>query len=54
MIYPEEFEELLESFKKLPGIGNKTAERYVYAINDLDLEIVKNFSNSLLNLRSFN
>ncbi len=51
MIYPEEFEELLESFKKLPGIGNKTAERYVYAINDLDLEIVKNFSNSLLNFK---
>lgn len=51
MIYPEEFEELLENFKKLPGIGDKTAERYVYAINDLDLDIVKSFSNSLLNFK---
>lgn len=51
MIYPEEFNELMENFKKLPGIGDKTAERYVYAIDEMNEEIVKKFSDSLLNFK---
>lgn len=51
MIYPEEFNELMGNFKKLPGIGDKTAERYVYAIDEMNEEIVKKFSDSLLNFK---
>ena len=51
MIYPEEFNELMENFKKLPGIGDKTAERYVYAVDEMNEEIVKKFSDSLLNFK---
>lgn len=47
MIYPEEFEHLMESFKNLPGIGEKSAERYVYAIDALDEEKVQEFANNL-------
>ena len=31
MIYPKELEELIEYFKKLPGIGEKSARRIVAA-----------------------
>lgn len=51
MIYPEEFQELMNSFKNLPGIGDKTAERFVYSINDLEIEKIEDFANNLLNFK---
>lgn len=51
MLYPKEFKELLENFQKLPGIGEKTAERYVYAINNLSFEDVEKFSYSLIDFK---
>ncbi len=48
MIYPEEFEKLLEDFKLLPGIGDKSAERFVYAIDSLSLDKVNEFSENLI------
>lgn len=51
MIYPEEFQELMDDFKNLPGIGDKSAERYVYAIDNLESEKVEKFSNNLLNFK---
>lgn len=47
MIYPEEFQELMDNFKNLPGIGDKSAERYVYAIDNLETEKVEKFAKSL-------
>lgn len=47
MVYPKEFEKLLEDFKLLPGIGDKSAERFVYAIDDLDEERIDEFSDNL-------
>ncbi|MFB6181528.1 MAG: recombination mediator RecR [Candidatus Magasanikbacteria bacterium] len=32
MAYPEPIKKLKESFKNLPGVGNKTAERYIFHI----------------------
>lgn len=52
MIYPEEFQQLMDSFKNLPGIGEKTAERYVYAIDNLEIDKVEEFSNSLRNFKN--
>jgi recombination protein RecR len=52
MIYPEEFQQLMDNFKNLPGIGDKTAERYVYAIDNLDIDKVESFSNSLINFKN--
>ncbi|MEG2618278.1 MAG: recombination mediator RecR [Bacilli bacterium] len=47
-MYPKSFINLLENFKKLPGIGEKSAERFVYAIDKLDQKEVEDFSHSLL------
>ena len=51
MIYPEEFEQLMNSFKNFPGIGDKSAERYVYVINSLEDEKVKEFADNLINFK---
>ena len=46
-MYPESFKNLLESFKMLPGIGEKTAERLAFFIISQDLEKTDFFSNSI-------
>jgi len=46
-MYPGSLNELIESFKYLPGIGEKTAERMAFAILEMDPEKVENFSSSL-------
>ena len=51
MKYPKTLNELIECFKKLPGIGEKTAERYALSALNLDEEIINLFSESLKNLK---
>lgn len=46
-MYPNSINSLIESFKLLPGIGEKTAERLAFSIIDMDLDNVEFFSNSL-------
>ncbi len=48
MIYPKKLEDLIESFKKLPTIGEKSAERLALATLEMSIEDVDNFSNSLI------
>ncbi len=52
MNYPKVFEDLMEDFKKLPGIGEKTAERFVYKIESLSKEEIGEFSEDLKNFKS--
>ena len=47
-MYPRSLDGLIESFKSLPGIGSKTAERLAFALLDLDNEQIKVFSESML------
>lgn len=49
--YPESMKTLIESFKLLPGIGEKTAERLVYHILDIDDEQIETFAKSLINVK---
>ncbi len=51
MEYPTSFDELVECFKLLPGIGGKGAERMVYHVLDMDEEQVQRFSKALLELK---
>lgn len=51
MIYPKSLEELIESLKKLPGVGQKTAERYALRIIDMDEENVETLSNAITNVK---
>ncbi len=46
-IYPELLETLIEYFKKLPGIGERTAERYALALIKLDKDDLKDFASSI-------
>ncbi len=52
MNYPQNFQELIDCFKLLPGVGAKTAERYAFAILNLDEDKIKAFSESILNTKS--
>ena len=51
-IYPESLKLLIEYFKKLPGVGEKTAERYALSIINLNEEDLNDFSESLKNAKS--
>lgn len=47
MKYPSTILNLIECFKKLPGIGEKTAERLALSILDFDNDTINIFSSSL-------
>lgn len=47
MKYPRTLQNLIECFQKLPGIGEKTAERLALSTLKLDQEIIDVFSQSL-------
>ena len=51
-MYPESLEDLIEGFKLLPGIGEKTAERLAFYILNLDEEKATFFSDSIKNAKS--
>lgn len=52
MMYPKTICNLIECYKKLPGIGEKTAERLAFATMELDDELIAMFSNSLLDIKT--
>ncbi len=39
-MYPDSLQELIQGFRYLPGIGEKTAERFAFAVLELDEEKV--------------
>lgn len=51
MVYPKLLEELIEYFKKLPGIGEKTAERLALSLLDNPEEDIKLFSEAMLSAK---
>lgn len=51
MKYPKTLNDLIECFKKLPGIGEKSAERMALSTLDMDEDILKLFSDSLSNVK---
>ena len=48
MIYPNSLEKLIVYLKKLPGIGEKSAERMALSILDMDNEDIDNLSDALV------
>lgn len=52
MKYPETLTNLIECYKKLPGIGEKTAERMAISTLEMDDEIIELFSDSLKNIKT--
>ena len=52
MNYPESLNNLINSLKKLPSIGEKSAERLAFAIMNFDEEEIILFSNSIKDVKS--
>ncbi len=51
-MYPTTINNLIECFKKFPGIGEKTAERLALSCLDMDEETIKLFIDSLKNSKT--
>lgn len=50
-MYPSFLAKLIDDFKRLPGVGEKTAERMAFAVLELNEEQVSNFSLDLTNAK---
>lgn len=51
MIYPKVLMDLIEYFKKLPGIGEKSAERMALALLDINTDYVSAFADAMCNAK---
>lgn len=47
MNYPQPFQDLVDCFKRLPGIGGKSAERLAYYILSMEKNYLDEFSNTI-------
>ena len=50
-MYPNKLEQLINILEKLPGVGNKTAQRYAFNIMDNDEEQIDAFINALSEIK---
>ena len=50
-MYPSSSENIIQSFMKLPGIGEKTAVRLAFSLLDFDEETLQFFGESVANLK---
>ena len=48
---PDSLNNLIENFKMLPGVGEKSAERFAYAVLELDEDMVSQFASSVENIK---
>lgn len=51
MEYPKSLNALIENFKNLPGIGEKTAERLAFTMINFDKESLTNFANAIIDVK---
>ena len=50
-MYPDSLKNLIESFKYLPSVGEKTAERFAFSVFDLDDDQIELFKESLTDVK---
>jgi len=50
-MYPEKFAQLIAMFEKLPGVGQKTAQRYAFGLLEKDSEEINEITNTLNSLK---
>lgn len=50
-MYPKKFEALVESYRRLPGVGLKTAERYAFETIEWDEDTLNGFLETLENIK---
>lgn len=52
MIYPDNFQKIIDIYEKLPGVGNKTASRYAFHLLDLSGEEIDEYVDALNGIKS--
>ena len=50
-MYPRNFEKLIAALETLPGVGNKTAQRYAFSLLDRNVENIDEMIESLQGIR---
>ena len=50
-MYPKKFNDLIQAFRKLPGVGKKTAERYAYTVLGWNEEKFTEFQNAINHMK---
>lgn len=50
-MYPKKFNDLIQAFRKLPGVGQKTAERYAYTVLGWNEEEFIEFQNAINHMK---
>ena len=50
-MYPKSLQELIERFRLLPGVGEKTAERYALAVTEMEDLDAREFATALVNVK---
>lgn len=51
-MYPKSLQNLIDCFRMLPGVGEKTAERYALLITESDQSDVENFAQALIDAKT--
>lgn len=51
-MYPKSLQNLIDCFRILPGVGEKTAERYALLITESDQSDVENFAQALIDVKT--
>ena len=51
-MYPECIKKIIESFKKLPGIGEKSAERMAFSVLGFDSENLDEFAKAIEDVKN--
>ena len=50
-MYPKSLQTLIDSFRRLPGVGAKTAERYALMVSEMPPEDIAAFASALLQVK---
>ncbi len=51
-MYPSKFQKIIDIYEKLPGVGNKTAQRFAFTLLDLSKEELDDYAESLKELET--
>lgn len=51
-MYPQSLRNLIDAFRRLPGVGEKTAERYALSVIDMNEQDIIAFSKALSDIRT--
>ena len=52
MKYPDSLNHLIEMIRQLPGVGEKTAERYAFALYEMEKEEAIEFAHAIVNMKN--